>query len=253
MISKSDKAKAFTALHVKGSPILLYNVWDVGSAKAIVQAGAKAVATSNWAVAAALGYDSSAKIPRALVEEIAAGVIESVDVPVTVDFGSGYSGNDDELAKNVCRLLHVGAVGINFKDSVVNGSGLYNVHRQARRIAAIRRAAEREGVALFINARTDLFIGDKTDAVEAVDEAIVRAKAYADVGASGFFVPGLQSEAAIDRLCTEVSLPINVMRMDGVPTNDRLAELGVARISYGNAPYMRAMEAVQKEAEKALA
>src|ERR1700761_4533710 len=95
MMSTSDKANAFAALHVKGSPVLLYNVWDVGSAKAIVQAGAKAVATSNWAVAAALGYDSSARIPRTLVEEIAAGVIESVDVPVTVDFGSGYSGNDD--------------------------------------------------------------------------------------------------------------------------------------------------------------
>ena len=120
--------------------------------------------------------------------------------------------------------------------------------RQARRIAAIRQAAERKGIALFINARTDLFLGQAPDHAQAVDEALDRAKAYAIAGASGFFIPGLQDDALIGRICECVTLPVNVMVMDGVPSNKRLAGLGVARISYGPIPYVETMDALQKAA-----
>src|SRR5712671_5769257 len=79
-----------------------------------------------------------------------------------------------------------------------------------------------------------------------------RAKAYAAVGASGFFVPGLVEEALIGQICEGVSLPVNVMVMDGVPSNARLSELGVARISYGPIPYIRAMKALGQEAKTTL-
>jgi 2-methylisocitrate lyase-like PEP mutase family enzyme len=46
-VGQIEKAKEFAALHVKGRPVLLYNAWDAGSAKAIVRAGAKAVATKQ--------------------------------------------------------------------------------------------------------------------------------------------------------------------------------------------------------------
>ena len=75
------------------------------------------------------------------------------------------------------------------------------------------------------------------------------AKAYAAVGASGFFVPGLVDDALIGQICEGVSLPVNVMVMDGVPSNARLSELGVARISYGPIPYIRAMKALGQEAK----
>ncbi len=52
-MSQAKKAKEFATLHVKGNPVILYNAWDAGSAKAIVEAGAKAIATSSWSVAAA--------------------------------------------------------------------------------------------------------------------------------------------------------------------------------------------------------
>jgi 2-methylisocitrate lyase-like PEP mutase family enzyme len=40
--------------------------------------------------------------------------------------------------------------------------------------------------------------------------------------------------------------------MDGVPSNDRLTELGVSRISYGPLPYIRAMSGLQQEAREVL-
>ena len=251
-MNQTDKAKRFAELHVKGKPLLLYNAWDAGSAKAILAAGATAIATSSWSVAEAQGYRDGEAIPIELAERIIERIAATIEAPVTVDFEGGYSEDDSELADNISRLVDTGVVGINFEDRVVNGSGLYSVDRQARRIAAIRKAAEKKGVALFINARTDVFFEHGEDAAQAVGEALDRAKAYEAVGASGFFVPGLVDDALIGRICEGVSLPVNIMVMEGVPSNGRLAELGVARISYGPIPYIRAMKELEQEARTAL-
>jgi len=247
-MNQTEKAKRFAGLHVKGAPLLLYNAWDAGSAKSILDAGAQVIATSSWSVAAAQGYGDGEAIPIELAEQIVGRIAATVDIPVTVDFEGGYSEDDGELAANISRLLDLGVIGINFEDRIVKGSGLYSVDRQARRIAAIRKAAEQNGIDLFINGRTDVFFEHGEDAAQAVSEALDRAKAYAAVGASGFFVPGLVEEALIGQICEGVSLPVNVMVMDGVPSNARLSELGVARISYGPIPYIRAMRALGQEA-----
>ena len=251
-MNQREKAARFAALHVKGAPLLLYNAWDAGSAQSILDAGAKAIATSSWAVAEAQGYRDGEAIPMEFAEQIIARIAATVDAPVTADIEGGYSEDDGELADNVSRLLDLGVIGINFEDRVVKGSGLYETDRQARRIAAIRQAAERKGIALFINARTDLFLGQGRDPAQSVGEAIDRAKAYAAAGGSSFFIPGLQDEALIGRICEGTALPVNVMVMDGVPPNERLAKLGVARISYGPIPYISAMQALKEDALKVL-
>jgi 2-methylisocitrate lyase-like PEP mutase family enzyme len=251
-MNQGDKAGRFAELHVKGRPVLLYNAWDAGSAKAILAAGAQAIATSSWSVAEAQGYRDGEAIPIALAEEIVGRIAATTVAPVTVDFEGGYSEDDDELAGNIARLLDLGVIGINFEDRVVKGSGLYEIARQAERIATIRETAEERGVKLFINARSDVFFEHGDDAVGAVPEALERAKAYAATGASGFFVPGLTDATLIGRIVEGTPLPVNVMVMDGVPPNNRLAELGVARISYGPIPYIRALKTLEQEAKTVL-
>ena len=245
-VNQTKKARQFAALHVKGTPLILYNAWDAGSAKTIVDAGATAIATSSWSVASAQGYEDGEDLPLPLAEQIVERIAAAVDVPVTVDFEGGYSDDDRNLASNISKLLDLGIIGINFEDRVVKGRGLYDIDRQAKRIAAIRHAAERKGVPLFINARTDVFLGNSGD----VDEALERAKAYASAGASGFFIPGLTEADHIRRIAEEATLPVNVMVMEGVPSNDKLAKLEVARVSYGPIPYIETMEALQKKAGK---
>jgi len=245
-VDQFKKADEFAALHVKGEPVILYNAWDAGSAKAIIGAGAKAIATSSWSVAAALGYEDGEDLPLSLAEHIVRGIAANVDVPVTVDFEGGYSDNDQKLASNIAKLLELGVIGINFEDRVVKGTGLYSIDRQAKRIAAIRQAAEQKGIPFFINARTDVFLGNGGD----VEEALRRAHAYAAAGASGFFTPGVTDPALIQRIAEEAELPVNVMVMEGVPSNDKLAKLGVARVSYGPIPYIETMEALQRRADK---
>ena len=248
----AERAERFAKLHIKGAPFVLYNAWDAGSAKVILEAGARAIATSSWAVAEAQGYRDGENIPRDLVEIIISQIVTTTDAPVSVDFEGGYAEDVASLSTNVSRLLEIGAVGINFEDRVVNGKGLYDIDQQARRIAAIRAIAERKGLAFFINARTDLFLGQGDDPARAVDEALKRGKAYRDAGASGFFVPGVKEEVHIGRICEGVELPVNVMVMDGVPPAKRLRALGVARISYGALPYTDAMSALKDNASRAL-
>jgi len=71
-------------------------------------------------------------------------------------------------------------------------------------------------------------------------------------GASGFFIPGLRADALIGQVCNGVALPVNVMVMDAMPSNDRLTELGLSGISYGPIPYIRARGALQQDAKKVL-
>jgi 2-methylisocitrate lyase-like PEP mutase family enzyme len=250
-MSQNERAARFAALHIQGNPLVLYNVWDAGSAKAVIEAGAAAIATSSWSIAEAQGYRDGEEIPIEIMMQVVGRITATVEVPVSVDFEGGYSPGDlDDLAANISRLIELGAVGINFEDRVVNGSGLYGIERQVDRIATIRQAADDEGVALFINARTDLFLGRGDDPDASIDAALDRASAYCFAGASGFFVPGLQEEALIARICEDTTLPVNVMVMDGAPSNAALAAIGVSRISYGPIPFIETMNTLQLHATK---
>ena len=250
-MNQNEKAAHFASLHVPGIPCVLYNIWDAGSAQAVERAGAKAIATGSWSVAAAQGYEDGERIPLDFVERIVQRICTSTALPVTVDFEGGYATAPAELAANVTRILAAGAVGINFEDQVVNGSGLYEVSTQCERLAAIRDAAKKFGVALYINARTDLFLEapDDKDHAGLLDEAKTRADAYEKAGASGLFVPGLKDETLIGDLCRHTGLPVNIMMKEGVPPRAKLAALGVARISYGPAPFRTCTNALKGHAE----
>ena len=250
-MNQTEKARAFTALHRKGDPVVLYNIWDAGSARAVAEAGAKAVATGSWSVAAANGYSDGEALPLLQLADIARAIVAATDLPVTIDFEGGYAQAPEEVALNVARIVEAGAVGINFEDQVVGGTGLHPLEAQAERIRAIRAMADEKGLPLFINARTDLFlkVSDPVRHAPLVDEAIERAAAYAQAGASGFFVPGLSNPDLIGRVCEAVALPVNIMMRSGMDAK-ALAGLGVARISHGPGPYRAMIEWLKGEAGK---
>ena len=252
-MTQIDKAKRFTELHVAGDPLLLYNAWDAGSANAVAAAGASAIATSSWAVAAAHGYPDGEAIPLDFVTAILARVVAATDLPVSVDFEGGYAAEPAGVADNVGRLLDSGVVGINFEDGRPgDGGGLYDIDPQCERIRAIRRRADEAAVPLFLNARTDLFLGTTPERQrEQLQHAKERARAYAEAGATGFFVPGLTDEDAIAELCGATTLTVNIMIVDGAPSIPRLAELGVARVSYGPLSFLELMERLKQNARRA--
>jgi 2-methylisocitrate lyase-like PEP mutase family enzyme len=245
----ASRFETFAALHVPGDPVVLYNIWDVGSALAVAAAGAKALATGSHPVADANGWPDGQKVPLDFALANATRIVDAVDLPVTVDFEGAYSADPDQGAANVARLKETGAVGCNFEDQVVGGEGLHPIDLQARRIAAIRNAV---GTDFYVNARTDLFL--KTQAYDdaLMDQVIERGKAFAEAGASGFFVPRLSDSKQIERVVREVPLALNVIAFPGAPDKKVWAEAGVARISHGPFPHRALMSKLTEMASAAI-
>jgi 2-methylisocitrate lyase-like PEP mutase family enzyme len=247
----SSKARAFADLHIAGDPLSLFNIWDVGSAQAVGKSGAKALATGSASVAMAHGFGDGQQVPIDFALANARRIAEAVELPVTVDFEGAYADSPTEVGRNLARLAETGAVGCNLEDQVVGGEGLHPIPVQAERIAAARQAV---GPDFFINCRTDLFLKrPKAEHDQAMlDEAILRVRAYADAGASGFFVPMLGDLEMLRRLCGESPIPINFMTYPGCPSSAEVAATGVARISHGPFPFMDLMGRLEAMAREAI-
>lgn len=243
----TDKIKAFGDLHVPGNPLILYNIWDAGSAKAVTEAGAKAIATGSWGVACAHGYKDGETFPVELVLANLRQILQVTDLPVTLDFESGYGAGPAEVEASVARAASAGAVGINIEDKDPVTRQLFETADAAARIGAAVASG------LWINARADLFIVTPKEQHDAavVDAVIERAKAYADAGANSLFVPFVYDAALIGRLCEKSPLPVNILVGQGIPDIKTLAGLGVARISHGHGPWAAAMDWLAREAKKA--
>ncbi|WP_037498215.1 isocitrate lyase/PEP mutase family protein [Sphingomonas jaspsi] len=239
----------FAALHVPGDPVVLYNIWDPGSAIAVAAAGAKALATGSHPVGDASGYGDAHQVPLDYVFDNARRILAAVDLPLSVDFEGAYATDPVEAGVNVAELKATGAVGCNFEDQVVGGEGIHPLDKQVERIRAIRVAV---GDDFFINARTDLFIKNEARDDALVDEVIERGKAFADAGASGFFVPRLSDPAQIERIVRAVPLPLNVIAFPGAPDKKIWAAAGVARISHGPFPHRALMSTLTDMARAAI-
>ena len=240
----------FAALHQPGTPLVLFNIWDAGSATAVAKAGAKAIATGSASLAGAQGFDDGEALPFETLLATAKQIAATVDLPLTVDFESGFADDLDALGSNARLLSGTGAVGCNLEDRLIGEGGLRDADDQAQRIATVSASG------LFVNARTDIFLealgaGEDANRPELVDAAIARADVYADAGAGCFFAPGLSDPALIAQLVKAAQLPVNIMRLPAMVSNAELAGLGIARISYGPGPWRDAMAAVESAAAEA--
>jgi 2-methylisocitrate lyase-like PEP mutase family enzyme len=247
-----SKFEDFAALHVAGDPLVLFNAWDAGSAQAIAQSGAKAIASGSASVSMANGFGDGQEVPLDLALANAARIVKAVELPVTIDFEGGYASDAAGLTANGRRLAETGAIGCNFEDQVVGTDRLYDIAEQQQRIAALRAGV---GDAFFINARTDLFLKAKPEAHDdaLTDQAIERGRAYADAGVNGYFIPGLANLELVKRITEAVGVPVNAMWLPNGPSRADWASAGIARVSHGPFPFMAMQAWLTNEAKAALA
>jgi 2-methylisocitrate lyase-like PEP mutase family enzyme len=227
-------SETFARLHRRGNPLLLANAWDVGSAVAIVEAGAKAIATTSagvaWSLGIADGGGLGAERTAAVIERITA----AVPVPVSADIEAGYGVRPAEVEATVTAVVQAGAVGINLEDLTVgDDAALFDPAEQAERLAAARAAAERAGVRVWINARTDVYLAEIGPIEGRLAAVLERAAVYAAAGADSLFVPGLTDLTAIAELATG-PLPIAVLAGPGAPTVAEFSAAGAVRVSLGS-------------------
>lgn len=220
-------AESFQQLHRQGL-LHLANAWDAGSARLIESLGAPALATTSAGVAWAHGYPDGDELPLAALVATVREITRIVRVPLSVDMEGGYADDPVRVGENVAAVLEAGGVGINLEDGNAAPELL------CAKIAAARRAAERVGVNLYINARADLFLRNSTPTPAQLEEALQRARLYREAGASGFFVPGLVEAEGIRALAAGQPLPLNVMARRHLPVAADLIALGARRLSSGS-------------------
>jgi 2-methylisocitrate lyase-like PEP mutase family enzyme len=244
----TNKIEDFAALHQPGKPLVLFNIWDAGSAVAVAKAGAKAIATGSWGVAGAHGIGDGEKLPIETALATLKEIVAVTDLPVSIDMEAGYGSGAASVGMSIQRAADAGAVGINLEDKDPVTRTLFSAADASARIAAAAATG------IFVNARADLFIltprADHDAAL--VDQVIERAKAYADAGARSLFAPFLLDAVLIERLCRASPLPVNILTGPSCPDHKTLASLGVARISHGHGPWAAAMDWLETQARAAL-
>jgi 2-methylisocitrate lyase-like PEP mutase family enzyme len=244
------KAEQFRQMHDRKRILLLPNSWDAASARIFEATGFAAIATTSAGVAYTAGYPDGELMPLEDMITIVRWIARSVEVPVTADIESGFASDAIGVAATVRALIDAGAVGINLEDSIHGAERqLYDTAAAVERVRAAREAADRAGVPLVINARTDVFllgIGEKS---ERFARAVDRLNAYRKAGADCLYPIGFFDAAMITRLVKAVDGPINIIGLAGMPDAAELERLGVARVSTASGPCRVAMTATRKLAE----
>lgn len=227
MTSQAQMARAFHRLHADGI-LLLANAWDGGSARLIERLGGRALATTSAGVAWSHGYPDGDRLPVGLLLATVADIVRNASVPLTVDVEGGYSSDPAAVGETVGALIDAGAVGINIED----GTGAPDL--LCAKIEQAKRAGQRAGVDLFVNARTDVYLHGLAEEERRVGETLARAERYRAAGADGIFVPGIVAPADIKAVAAGVALPLNVLARPGLSPAAELAKLGVRRLSAGS-------------------
>lgn len=245
------KAELFRAMHHGPGLLLLPNAWDAISARIVVEAGFRAIATTSGGVAWALGYADGEATPWAEVVAATARIARSVATPVTADIESGYGDTPAAVGRSIGDIIGAGVVGVNLEDGLRNATPpIRSVADATARIRAAREAATAAGVPIVINARTDLYIKNIGSEESRFDEAVARGRAYLAAGADCFYPIALRDPETMGRLVRALNCPININVRAGSPNVAELEALGVARASTATALPLLAMGLLRHAAEQ---
>jgi len=245
MNEKTDLYSTFLGLHRAGSPLVMPNPWDAGTAKLFASLGFEALATTSSGFAATLGrLDGEISRDEALThsKEIAS----ATDLPVNADLEACFADSPTGVAETVRLATETGIAGCSIEDW--SGEAIYDAEVAAERVRAAAEAAHGGAPRLVLTARSENYLHGRPD----LADTIVRLQSFQEAGADVLYAPGLYKLDDIEQVVAAVDLPINVLILPGGPTVPELASVGVARVSVGGALNIVALGAVTDAAKKLL-
>ena len=207
--------------------------YDALSARLVEQAGFDVVYMTGFGTTASLiGRPDVGLLTGSEMVDNARRMAAAVDVPVIADADTGY-GNAINVLRTVRLYEQAGVAGIQLEDQVMpkkcghmSGKALIGADEMVGKIRAAVEA--RRDPDLVVIARTDAV------AVQGLEEAIGRARAFADAGADLLFVEAPTSEEDVAQVAAELRdvAPLVFNWAEGGRTPplslERIAELGFA-------------------------
>ena len=225
MTRQEEKAQAFRALH-EGTPFVIPNPWDAGSARVLEALGFEALATTSSGFAFTLGRLDGGATLDDVVAHVEA-LSRATELPISVDLENGYDAAPEAAAHAITRVAEAGAVGGSIEDYDPSGR-LYEPGEAVERVAAAAEAARNAGFPFTLTARAENHIRGNPD----LADTIARLQAYEAAGADVLYAPGITTTAEIREVCDAVSRPVNVLALGGLSLAE-IAAAGGQRISVG--------------------
>lgn len=230
----TDKRAAFRAGLASGSLLRFPGAFSPLSAMLIARHGFDGVYVSGAVIAADLGLPDIGLTTVSEVAGRAAQIARVIALPALVDADTGF-GEPMNIARTVQILEDAGVAGMHLEDQVnpkrcghLDGKDVVGPEVAVRRIKAA--VAARRDPAFVIAARTD------AAAVTGMDEAIDRAKAFADAGADLIFPEAMTDEADFERFRAAVDVPLLANMTEfgksKLLTANTLASLGINVVIY---------------------
>jgi 2-methylisocitrate lyase-like PEP mutase family enzyme len=229
--NQTEKAQRFLALHVPGTPLLMPNAWDIGSAKLFASLGVGALATTSGGFAASRGRLDGA-IQRDEVLAHNGELVAAVDLPVSADLENCFADDADGVAATISEAIGQGLAGGSVEDFTGDKAApIYDLAEATERVRAAAEAAHAGPVPFVLTARAENYLHGRVD----LADTIGRLQAYQEAGADVLFAPRLVDPDEVRQLLAAVDLPVSVLVTPDAPTIAELAALGVSRISTGGA------------------
>jgi 2-methylisocitrate lyase-like PEP mutase family enzyme len=251
MITQSEKARRFQALHQRPGAFVIPNPWDAGTARILTGLGFEALTTTSAGLAFVLGKrDGDGSVTRDEALANAKAIADATDLPVAADLENGY-GHSPKAAAETIRLAgeRAGLVGASIEDSTGDPSRpIYDFNHAVDRVAAAAEAARAFPFPFMFVGRAENFLHGRPD----LEDTIRRLQAYEAAGADVLYAPGLTRAEDIRTLCAAVTKPVNVvMGLKAARFSvAELAALGVRRISVGSALSRAALGAFVRAARE---
>jgi 2-methylisocitrate lyase-like PEP mutase family enzyme len=231
MTDSADKTTRFLQLHQPGTPLLMPNAWDIGSAVLLASLGFNALATTSGGFAASKGKLDGA-MTRQQVLSHAAELVAATDVPISADLENCFAHDPAGVAATITEAVATGLAGCSVEDFSGNADDpIYELAHAADRVRAAAEAAHGGQRSIVLTARAENYLHGRPD----LADTIARAQAFQEAGADVIFAPKVDDPAELRQLIAAVDIPVSVLALQNAPNVAALAELGVSRISTGGA------------------
>lgn len=235
--------------------LVMPGAYDGLSARLFESMGFQAIQCSSGGIAAGQAQPDGEMLTREQTLSVSRTIAGAVAVPVNGDGERGY-GEAHEVGDTVRGYIEAGCAGMNIEDSAAHLPGepftLIPVAEHLEKLDAMMATKRELGSEFFVNARVDSFMAFRDDPGVALEEGIVRGKAYAAAGADCIFFIGATSPDAIGQLVRGIPAPVSILAGAQTPPLALLQELGVARVSYGYAFALAAGAAIRRLAAEVL-
>ena len=232
MKTHSTRHQNFYDLH-QSACFVIPNPWDVGSARMMAAAGAKALATSSAAHAFTMGRPDLGGVTRDEALAHAEMMVAATDLPVSGDFENGFGDMPEIVAETVRLSAEAGLSGCSIEDIMMaDGTPAYEFELAVERIKAGAAAARSLGRPFIFCARADGVMHGAYD----LAEGIKRLQAFEAAGADLLYLPVVPNVDALKLVVASVTKPVNALAAGAVQKMSvtEIAACGVRRISLGS-------------------